>query len=106
MKGRLKDGRTIEEARAQIETIYARLRCDYPNTNKDVTASVVPASGVRFHPMLDGYFRAASAGLFAAVGARAADRVRQRGRPAAGARASARRREFAMRAAIGAAAAG
>ena len=27
------------------------------STNKDVTASVVPASSVRFHPMLDGYFR-------------------------------------------------
>ena len=66
MKGRLQDGRTVEEARAQIETIYARLRSEYPITNKDVTASVVPASSVRFHPMLDGYFRAAGGGLFAA----------------------------------------
>ena len=67
VKGRLKDGRAIEEARAQLETLYARLRAEYPPTNKDVTVNVVPAAGVRFHPMLDGYFDAASGGLTGAV---------------------------------------
>src|SRR6188474_1335487 len=58
VKGRLKDGRTIEEARSQLEALYARLRTEYPNTNKDVTVNVVPAAGIRFHPALDGYFEA------------------------------------------------
>src|SRR5688572_7813490 len=42
VKGRLKEGRSIEELRAQLEALYARLRGEYPLTNKDVTVSVVP----------------------------------------------------------------
>lgn len=66
--GRLRDGRRIEEARAQVETVFSRLRTEYPATNEKTKPSVLAASSVRFHPMLDGYVKAASAVLLTAVG--------------------------------------
>ena len=39
---RLKDGVTIERARAQMESLAAKLARDYPSNNKDVGVSVAP----------------------------------------------------------------
>jgi len=39
---RLKDGVTIEQARAEFETIAARLEREYPDSNRDQGASVLP----------------------------------------------------------------
>jgi predicted permease len=101
VKGRLAPGRTVEEARAQLTAVFNRLSTDYPKTNEKVRASAVPSSGIRFHPLLDGYVKAAGAGLLGAVSlvllvacANVANMLLARG--------AARRRELAIRAAVGA----
>ncbi|MGH9337636.1 MAG: ABC transporter permease, partial [Vicinamibacteria bacterium] len=68
VKGRLAPGRTVEEARAQVSTVFARLEKEYPVTNEKLKAAVLPGSGVRFHPLVDGILNQAGAVLFGAVG--------------------------------------
>ena len=53
MRGRLKPGRTPEEARANLALIAARLATEYPATNKDRQVSVRPTRDVHFHPAAD-----------------------------------------------------
>ena len=53
LRGRLKPGRTFEEARANMQLIAHRLAGEYPATNKDREMSARRTSDVHFHPAAD-----------------------------------------------------
>ena len=94
--GRLKPGVTVEQARAEMKTISARLEQQYPDTNAGVTAVVKPL----LDNLVGGYRKnltllLGSVGLVLLIAcANLANLFTARG--------AARAREFAIRAAVGA----
>lgn len=105
LKGRLAGGGDLEpataRARAQTAAVMSRLAAEYPLTNEGRGAVVRPLAEVRFHPDIDRVLGPAAAVLLGAVGlvllvvcANLASMLL--------ARAEARRREVAVRLALGA----
>jgi putative ABC transport system permease protein len=101
MKGRLKDGASVEQAQAELTVIMQRLAAANPQTNRDRRAATMPTAKVHIHPDADRALLPIAAGLMIVVGlvllvacANVASMLL--------ARASGRQREIGIRLAIGA----
>jgi len=101
MKGRLHEGVTIEEARAGVSVIAARLTAEYPESFEGHDFLLEPTDKVAFHPQLDGIISGFTITLMAVIGLVLLIACTNLASMLL-ARAVARRREIGIRLAIGA----
>jgi predicted permease len=101
VKGRLRPGVTPEQAQSRMDVLGRQLAATYPETSEDRSFTIIPTNDVRLHPMVDRALFPVAALLMVVVGllllivcTNLANLLL--------ARALARRREIAIRLAIGA----
>ena len=102
IKGRIRPGSDLAQVRAEFDGMSRQLAATYPVTNANERITIVPSTDVRISPDVDGVLRGAGLVMIAAVGlvlivacANLANLTL--------ARAAGRRREVAVRLALGAA---
>jgi predicted permease len=101
VKARLRDGVTLAQARAAMDSLSRRLAVEYPKDEPGKGITVLPAGEVRIHPGIDGFLKGVASllvGVLAIVLAIACSSLAT----LLLVRASARSKEVAVRLAIGA----